>query len=905
MSNFGLFEANVTTDGERQIAADRAADKLAAAVYDVRAKYGPFLFAAKDVPEFRDRTALCRGDMLKTIQRHLPPVAGVMRRVVGKNGAMEKEFRSRLARRQYVAAPDPGFEPGTPSLPTDPISKSIGVGLEHWQKGLNNPFNNQPSSGIAPDKSGWGQKPHSMGPQVGIPNPLQPTGALHEAFGFEDAGNLVGKGLDMVPGVKQVKDFGKGLLGLGEQGGEQPQQAATPASQPGLTGNSVTKAPTLPGLPGAGRSSRRAAGRHADNLNDKRVRGADGNMLPLGDAEPTVARRRRADVGHPMDTDETYDPSRDALEPEGDFHSYLDGVDQDAEGKADGNFVDDGSSQDHDGDPANHAFARRRQAALRTALAVYVDWCDAHNQNPRNLMALDRYADRLSDDHYMALAGCIQRAAELEGEGYDEHPPEDEESGGHYPREVEVFERDSRRRLAKPDQLQKAQEALTNLLNEKAEEFQQGVQPLQQALQTVQQAVQQEQAANPMNVVPPAGTVNVLPQQGDMPPPDPDAAGGAGDPSMMDPSMGGDPGAVAPDQAMPNQGVQARRRRVATGVGDAFKSWSGQNTSRGGEPDVESFFGANPHLDTPRNRKKLMDGIGGPVASRRRADVNPVKATERQDASRNPGPATAFKDEVEDRVARRRRAEFLDDDQEEEGSREDVERAFDDFKDAAARFYSGVKRMAEAGEEGAEELAEQAEEFAQEAQEHALEDQHEQTEMANERIEDAGERGGLGDEEHGGRRARRSRRRTASPSFIGASWGLVQATDHSSPNWDWDNHLEGHVASKAEPFTCKCGSRFDVPAYHHCRCGRTWNAYVIGTGGDRHEASADMFICREIPDRATARVSGRRQAEIYKLTDEGALEDGEPSRDAKLKATPRDWATRGLDGRFGPGHRPR
>lgn len=66
------------------------------------------------------------------------------------------------------------------------------------------------------------------------------------------------------------------------------------------------------------------------------------------------------------------------------------------------------------------------------------------------------------------------------------------------------------RKVADSNYLQKADEALTKVLNEKAEEFQNTIAPLQQALITIQQA---EQMANPLNVSPPAGTVNVLPGQ--------------------------------------------------------------------------------------------------------------------------------------------------------------------------------------------------------------------------------------------------------------------------------------------------------------------------------------------------------------------------------------------------------
>ena len=80
-----------------------------------------------------------------------------------------------------------------------------------------------------------------------------------------------------------------------------------------------------------------------------------------------------------------------------------------------------------------------------------------------------------------------------------------------YGREKYPHKKHGRRRYAQPDYLQKADDALTQLLNQKAEEFQQTIAPLQQALVTVQQAEQLQQQANPLNVLPPPGTVNVMP----------------------------------------------------------------------------------------------------------------------------------------------------------------------------------------------------------------------------------------------------------------------------------------------------------------------------------------------------------------------------------------------------------
>ena len=151
----------------------------------------------------------------------------------------------------------------------------------------------------------------------------------------------------------------------------------------------------------------------------------------------------------------------------------------------------------------------------------YANWCLTMRMRPHSLDTLDRYAAKRSDREYAVLADAIA----------------------------------SRRKTAAPDYLQKADEALTNLLNQKAEEFQESVQALQQALMTVQQAEQVQQQANPLNVLPPAGSVQVMPGGG---------APGGGDPSQAQ----GDPNQAAAllpggGAAQPGQQMQARRRQQA------------------------------------------------------------------------------------------------------------------------------------------------------------------------------------------------------------------------------------------------------------------------------------------------------------------------------------------------------
>ncbi|QIG58301.1 hypothetical protein SEA_SKOG_149 [Gordonia phage Skog] len=78
--------------------------------------------------------------------------------------------------------------------------------------------------------------------------------------------------------------------------------------------------------------------------------------------------------------------------------------------------------------------------------------------------------------------------------------------------------------------------------------------------------------------------------------------------------------------------------------------------------------------------------------------------------------------------------------------------------------------------------------------------------------------------------------------------------------WDWDGRLNGYVAKTARLFQCSCGEPIQTPSYTNCRCGKIWNSYAVGNGGDGHTASVDMFICREIPQRAGVVMANHKTA---------------------------------------------
>lgn len=73
--------------------------------------------------------------------------------------------------------------------------------------------------------------------------------------------------------------------------------------------------------------------------------------------------------------------------------------------------------------------------------------------------------------------------------------------------------------------------------------------------------------------------------------------------------------------------------------------------------------------------------------------------------------------------------------------------------------------------------------------------------------------------------------------------------------------LDGYISTAATSFECDCGNSLPVPSYSNCKCGRVWNSYVIGTGGDEtKEASITKIVCREIPVRPNVIVAKKRDS---------------------------------------------
>jgi hypothetical protein len=77
--------------------------------------------------------------------------------------------------------------------------------------------------------------------------------------------------------------------------------------------------------------------------------------------------------------------------------------------------------------------------------------------------------------------------------------------------------------------------------------------------------------------------------------------------------------------------------------------------------------------------------------------------------------------------------------------------------------------------------------------------------------------------------------------------------------WEFDDHLNGYVSHIRQAFHCPCGQSHLPPSHGMCRCGKLWYTYAIGTG--QHLASgeeAQMFLAREIPVRENVIMANRQ-----------------------------------------------
>lgn len=696
MSDFGVWESIETSDSEKKIASRKSEDKLAAAIYDVKDKYGEFLYASTAIDEFHDRVALVKTDMMKTVDHHLMPVTGVMRRVIK---ACKDEWRTRTAAPEasggtggdWVGNATGGNDSwggvgwGSPSG-ADGSAQKVSPGVVQVQP---------PAPATAPGLETNNAAPESALNNLPATSPAytDPTGGLitqpYTGSGLYSNGPSKTSSRRQAGDSVRMKNIPECDICKYENGKSGVPAAYDGKTQYGPWANMCEDHFKSHGVGlGTGKgqrftSTRRRADYTGPNIStwgssDEAIGSGSGVASVQGipgqagvEADGVIgksSRRRRADnTGPAMVLEETFTPSSGNLVPEGNFDGYLAEVEQGAPEKAGENFIEggrrrayyegypegwEGLSSDQEGprrfnmqptidekhpqiasdgylygwdnvsdqylkySPSGGLMSRPlepgqqyevlppRKKRSSVDFDVYKDYCETNGLRVASIDSLDHYAENLSDAQYFRLASIIQRIATQPLPGGDKADPGSTgtvsgpsnsynyggsapgwggamEQGGvaDWQPGTGAFQQNmiapgqiaaSRRQAAgsgKTNYLQKADEALTQVLESKAEEFQETIAPLQQALQVIQQAEQAEQAANPMGVQPPPGTVNVLPGQ--------DPSMGGGDPSMGggDPSMGGDPMAggggdlaqalgLAGAQGMPTPGPEGAQQQI-------------------------------------------------------------------------------------------------------------------------------------------------------------------------------------------------------------------------------------------------------------------------------------------------------------------------------------------------------
>lgn len=628
---FGLFEASLGSETEVGMARQASTDKLNTAVYDVREKLGGFLFQAESLEDFRDRVAMTKNDqsLFKIIEASgMHPATGIVRRIAGRNSILEEEFKQRLA----ISDPD---APGRPdAIVNDDVLPTVkGDQTQMTMDPNGNRWGNR-RQGTHPDDydkdEDESEREYAENPAPGSSNEFYSKGRKADFEGVQDIDSTFShdeQGKELKP-----KDNWEGYLNSVDQ--DAPSKVKR---------NFASKESWRLYLAWCTSNNKSAArlsslDAYASNLSDVQYLKLANTLQAANDDDdwgsdhhpktPNTNLKKTDKVavrGYEDDFQPAPDSGVPAKNPQGpQAHSDLDvwelGAPYGQHAKDHGN-PEWGDKEEHWGNSpgmaVNHPTKVKPGGGRHEAMRRYVAWCDRNGYSKVAKSTIDHYAadkPRLRKHLYSQVATTIRWAKAQHVACW----PGCHENEAHVKKVHK--DKEASRRTAAPDYLQKADDALTQLLNQKAEEFQQTIQPLQQALQTVQQAEQLQQQANPMNVLPPAGTVNVMPggdpstaSQVGMPDPNAqDTSGlaallsGVGGTAPNDAPMGGGQDAPPPAAAGgglppdmdPNQPQQMaasrKRRRQARGVGDKFDAWKGKKTQqgdllRGGDPDYEQF----------------------------------------------------------------------------------------------------------------------------------------------------------------------------------------------------------------------------------------------------------------------------------------------------------------------------
>lgn len=688
----GMFDTLTSGDQERQITAERYQDKIAAATYDVRQRHGDWLFGASDINGFNDRVAMSFNSICHTIEPHLHARTGVAKRVI-KN--LEQEWRRRQADMPGAPLPaaegggsgslitgpeETGVKPLSPATLGDMRNnvqnwnssnlasrqrQACYPGCEkneahakkfHKDKGEKDARRRQAAEDGAYERS---QPDH---PEMHIQKTFQdhqgeeliPEGNFDAYKDRVDQGAQSKVDHAFIPGEHDQRheedgshNFVPTVTGRRHRAGEEKGQGGNPdnraqdnrwreeyerengsdyyasreyqhlarmlyaADTTGMDPNAQVGG----GAMGTAGAAPTPAGGGAPPVTPPAAGGGDlgggADLGSLGGGAPPLATPPPGGPPPVTTASREYQVMRQMLAAPlvapgmpGAGSAPGDGGIGPSEGNPNimGPGIPGGGASTG-GPPANgydKAGVGNVAGQALTGSRKAHSWAVKVIQDQGTLAARQRL-----------LAAARQVGALTEAE-YDAFAP--------------VFA--NRRKLADRNYLQQADEAITKVLNEKAEEFQNTIAPLQQALITIQQA---EQLQNPLNVSPPAGTVNVLPQQGGT---DPNAAAGGGGAPQAPQGAGGlgaDPAAAGlAGQQPPPQQVQAswytqpktRPRQASRGrrpladrrqadVGDAWNSWSQNHTNRGDDSTYQQFAQDKGYATPDNPRAKAIPTLQG------------------------------------------------------------------------------------------------------------------------------------------------------------------------------------------------------------------------------------------------------------------------------------------------------
>ena len=1018
--SFGVFEASLHDAEAQQRTA--AADSLAAAVYDAREKFGEFLGGATDVRDFRDRIALCKDDLIKTIEPHVFPRTGVIRRVAKQ---LEREFVAARKTSGEILDPEGDFHGYLDDVSGNDREKVdanvfVGDGIPHTGDPADTVF-------VTPKESSRRQAgpfgvqfyPGSMDDYFDAVHQDHAEQAARRSY--EEAGEDYDKAMaeksfanlhpDDVPGynhpgskklraILREHNSGPAIEGkeasLRQAGEHSVDQRYVPVrtrySDPTEDPDSYSDAVVdehgvrqLPALPKHRQPQHEAIEHFGSWCRAKNVRPSLNTLdryasrgLPDRDYFAIVSAMQRGAAEHRLD--EVGGSGRPAINP----------------------YTGDDSGA-FKGNPEGHGHWDKDD---RTPQSAYTDengnaWAKGYTPDAEDVKARNRLKDPRSGElspgeswggprhgARRTAAGVheLSTKAIVDALGRGEESPhywdelEDRSDSGD-PRAQEyltqTYHHGGRRRTAAPDYLQKANDALTGLLNQEAETFQEQIAPMQQALTVVQQALAEQQQANPFNVMP-GGAINVMPgadQGGGGLPSQSPPPGAPMDPSMMggDPAMGGgaplmDPSMMGAPPQDPSQQMMAsrRRRRVASGQevqwegkacpdcvmaianGDdsgAGPEWSWEKLDQhtqgipGEGPlvvgDDEPWFGRGP-CDTcgsPYDGDFHKVVRLGPRTTRKRGGQG--KALARKGSSVRLADVLKDWEDWNSKLLPKGNAPMGGEPDFEQFARETGagQRAIQKLRThlmGQGRSASYVEDLQAAGENHPDQGI--RDRFQKGHWERTKKDTEDKPKVRGAKRRTAEEYSGSGDVEdesgpfagpHGSfpvgtqkdlndakavcnmpsvkskhpgtcesvEKRQGPKEGSRKQSWMG--WNGGKPEQRKVAGWDWDDHLDAYVSSSPRVFTCSCGTAFDTPTgFHRCACGVQHNSYVIGTGGDRREASAEKYLVREIPVRKDVIVAHKTAGDVDTELDESIGDEVKAQDDYTHRAEDAEQAGR-------------